>query len=525
MKNAILWGMALSALSLPVQAMDAESQKDMRAELEALKAQLEKLEPLRQRVHALESRLAEDTSGKTASGQQTQLAQGIGQGSAEAGDATGGDASGDEQQATDANNADDTSSGTSVAADESGSGHEVGTLAGIQFKTGAGGPRSEQDVRDLAGDVYDKKQSKTVKVGGALRYNATYAEFNDGQKDRGGDIGLDTFRINMDADIDGLLFSAEYRFYNSWRALHHGWVGYEFNDDQHIEIGLTRVPFGILPYASNNFYFSSNYYTGFEDDYDIGVKYVATPGQWNFQAAFFKNSENNGNDRYSVDPIGIMPQLTDDDGNSVPATQADGGLARNNFVDGYGQSVQETNTTNLRAAYNWQHAKDYVSEIGVSGQYGFIYNDATTEYYGDNLAGALHLHGNYGPWEIMLEAARYEYDLDGNEDVLGTGYFNTNYVIPTEATSWLGNVSYTFQLDFGPFDSLEVYNDYTYIGNKSGGLPNTWQNVTGAALAAGNLYTYFDLIQGKNETFVNGTLVGDRPKTQTLFNINMGYYF
>ena len=95
MKNAILWGMALSALSLPVQAMDAESQKDMRAELEALKAQLEKLEPLRQRVHALESRLAEDTSGKTASGQQTQLAQGIGQGSAEAGDATGGDASGD----------------------------------------------------------------------------------------------------------------------------------------------------------------------------------------------------------------------------------------------------------------------------------------------------------------------------------------------------------------------------------------------------------------------------------------------
>jgi len=518
-KNAILWGMALSALSLPVQAMDAESQKNMRAELEALKAQLEKLEPLRQRVDALESRLADDTSGTEATSQQTQLAQG----SAEAGDASGGGASGDDEKATNANNPDDTSGATNVA--DNPSGYKVGTVAGVQFKTGAGAPRSKEDVRDIASDVYEEKQSKTVQVGGALRYNATYAEFNDAQKDRGGDIGLDTFRINLDADIDGLLFSAEYRFYNTWRALHHGWVGYEFNDNQHIEIGLTRVPFGILPYASNNFYFSSNYYTGFEDDYDIGVKYVATPGQWNFQAAFFKNSENNGNDRYSVDPIGIMPQINDDDGNAVAATQAAGGLARNNVVDGYGQSVQETNTTNLRAAYNWQHAKDYVSEIGVSGQYGFLYNDATTEYYGDNLAGALHLHGNYGPWEIMLEAARYEYDLDGNENVLGTGFFNSNYVISTEATSWLGNVSYTFQLDFGPFDSLEVYNDYTYVGNKSGGLPNTWQNVTGAALAAGNLYTYFDLIQGKNEPFVNGSLVGDRPKTQTLFNINMGYYF
>ncbi|WP_348762419.1 hypothetical protein [uncultured Salinisphaera sp.] len=516
MQKAILWGMVLSAMSLPVYAADAQSQDDMRAELQALKAQLDKLEPLRERVRALEARLAADQPD---TGEQTQLAQGDSANTG-ASDTSAGQ-TGDGEKATNADNAQD----TQVADAGDDEDEDVGTIAGIQFETGAGRPRSREAIKDIVDEVYEDKQSKTVKVGGALRFNATYAEFNDGQKDRGGDIGLDTFRINVDADIDDLLFSAEYRFYNTWRALHHGWVGYQFTDDQHIEVGLTRVPFGILPYASNNFYFSSNYYTGFEDDYDIGAKYVATPGQWDFQAAFFKNSEGNGNDRYSVDPIGIKPQINDENGNPIPATQAPGGLARNNFVDGYAQSVQETNTTNLRAAYNWKHAEDYVSEIGISGQYGFIYNNATTEYYGDNIAGALHLHGNYGPWEVMLEAARYEYDLDGNEDVLGTGYFNTNYVIPTEATSWLGNVSYTFQLDLGPFDSLEVYNDYTYIGNKSGALPNTWQNVTGAALAAGNLYTYFDLIQGKNETFVNGTLVGDRPKTQTLFNINMGYYF
>lgn len=391
------------------------------------------------------------------------------------------------------------------------------TGATVNVKTGAGQPRGKQldrhSAEQLAGKVYDKKHSQEVKVGGALRYNYTIAEFSDNQKERGGDINFDTFRINVDADIDDLLFSAEYRFYDYMRTIHHGWVGYRLVDDSQVEVGVTKVPFGLLPYASNNYYFSSNYYTGFEDDYDAGVKYTGSRGAFDYAFAFFKNDEKGGggdSERYSIDPT----NLAGGDGLNPDGSPDDGG-----------DEIQETNTGNIRIAYTVDHAENYSTEFGVSGQYGQIYNNTRKTPYGHNEAYALHAHGNYGQFELMLQATRYEYDLDGNETAIGAKAYAFNYPFASEADSYIANVSYTIPLDVGPFDSIEFYNDYSYVGNKFGGFKNTWQNVTGAALAAGNLYTYFDIINGKNEPFVNGFMTGNDDETQTLFNINMGYYF
>ena len=37
-------------------------------------------------------------------------------------------------------------------------------------------------------------------------------------------------------------------------------------------MGLTTVPFGILPYTGNNYFFNLSYYAGLEDDADMGDK-------------------------------------------------------------------------------------------------------------------------------------------------------------------------------------------------------------------------------------------------------------
>ena len=458
MKKQLIFGLAIAGAAIPVHAADDGDMEVMRQQLNTLKQQVEQLE---QRLEQSE--------------QQRQQA------------ATEAQASGD---------------------------------SGLAVSTGAGHPRgkplSRDEVKQIAGDTYDKKESQKVQVGGALRYNYILAEFADNQKDRGGDINFDTFRINVDADINNLLFSAEYRFYDYMRTIHHGWVGYRFADDSEVQVGISQVPFGLLPYASNNFYFSSNFYTGMEDDYDNGVKYVGSRGGFDYAFAFYKNDEKNdsGSDRYSIDATNLPTGNGLDDSGS-PFT---GG-------DEFGDLIQETNTGNIRLAYTLGKGTDYTTELGVSGQYGQIYNNTQNENYGHNEAYAVHLHGNYDRWEVMLQATQYEYDLDGDETVIGAAAYAFNYPFASEADSYIANVSYTLPLSVGPFDSIEFYNDYSYVGNKSGGFANTWQNVTGAALAAGNLYTYFDIINGKNEPFVNGFMTGNNTDTQTLFNINMGYYF
>src|SRR5690606_13955722 len=78
-----------------------------------------------------------------------------------------------------------------------------------------------------------------------------------------------------------------------------------------IQVGLHQVPFGIQTYNSHNWFFNITYYVGFEDDHDMGVKYINDNGDWQWQLAYYLNSEefvfNDGEgspNRYSYDILG-----------------------------------------------------------------------------------------------------------------------------------------------------------------------------------------------------------------------------
>lgn len=74
--------------------------------------------------------------------------------------------------------------------------------------------------------------------------------------------------------------------------LKYGWIGYQFNPQNRIEVGLTRVPFGIQPSGAHNFFFQIAYYVGLEDDSDMGVKFVHTGEHWEYALAFSKMQKN-----------------------------------------------------------------------------------------------------------------------------------------------------------------------------------------------------------------------------------------
>jgi hypothetical protein len=56
--------------------------------------------------------------------------------------------------------------------------------------------------------------------------------------------------------------------------LKQGWLAYDFDSKNEIQVGLTQVPLVLLPTLTTGF--SLNYYIGLEDDHDMGVKFTHT---------------------------------------------------------------------------------------------------------------------------------------------------------------------------------------------------------------------------------------------------------
>jgi len=366
----------------------------------------------------------------------------------------------------------------------------------------------------------------TIRFGGALRYNY-YVKTWDGQeanRDKGGDFDLDTFRIEADGGYKDLTISAEYRFYAGYHMLHHGYVGWDYADRSDLLIGVSQVPFGIQPYASHNWFFDVGYYVGLEDDYDLGLQNVTTGDNWNLKLAFFKNDEGNytGNSldsaRYSYDVVNAS--LPDPTGGESPI------LRRN----------EEVNQFNGRYAYTFEHGEDSRTEVGVSGQYGFLYN-APLAKMGHHQAYAVHAVGDYGAFNVMASAMYYKYDQEVAEDdpaggdFVAYGAYDAPYWIASEGNIYLFNVAWASGWSFGPFESLTFYNDYSYLDKAESSFEDTQQNVLGMAGAAGPLYVYFDVAMGKNHPWLGGSwsygLAQGDPEAdwETRFNINFGYYF
>ncbi len=375
---------------------------------------------------------------------------------------------------------------------------------------------TEQETRPrVAAEEYVSEEERGISFGGAFRVNYSYLDWDDGDDERGGDFAFDTFRLNMDGTLGDFLFSAEYRFYPQYdfHTPHHGWFGYNFTENLQGQIGIQQAPFGIQPYASHNYWFSGAYYVGLEDDYDLGVKALYERGPWDLALAFYKNAElgDSGNaGRYSVDVI----------------SNADGG-----YAGAQAAGNEETNQVNARVAYTFDHGDLGNTEVGLSGQWGQLYNNTTTDK-GDHWAGAVHLVGNYGQWNLQLEYAKYEYDPENpsgfDDDIITMGAYSFSWGVPAEAGIGIANLSYNLPVNWGPIDSLTFYSDNTVIEPDEDRFDAIWQNVVGMMVASGPIYTYIDVISAEDMIFMGGDMVGDTDASHgrnTRLNINFGYYF
>ncbi|GAB3657303.1 outer membrane beta barrel protein [Echinicola sediminis] len=387
-----------------------------------------------------------------------------------------------------------------------------------------------------------KKDTSWLKVGGALRLNALYA-FYEGQTFPLGTFSRnewtwDTWRINVDSYSEGLQLSFEYRFYPTFNAhfVKYGWIGYRFNEQWNLQMGITQVPFGLLTYASHSWWFQAPYYLGLEDDHQMGFNLTHTFDEWTFNFAYFPLSEPRGTSDPAFGPYSSARYSYD-----VVAVEGNANIERNQL--------------NFRTS-----KKLGTTEVGISLQWLEIFNQST-QNKGQQQAAAIHAEWEQGRWNLKSEILYYNYHKvrDDSSVLLNSvqmgGYGFGTYDVASEAVLYLVGLAYDIPVQWGPISNIQIYNDYSYmhkpgkisLGNQLHSFQKSQQNVLGALISAGKIYTYVDIASGYNHPWISDSFGGSamgagrgaqydqpvsatnpidqNPEWNTRVNINLGYYF
>lgn len=358
-------------------------------------------------------------------------------------------------------------------------------------------------------------------IGGAIRANYVIGDYEDSgspsrpsrAEEDGGNFELDTFRINLDYARGPWVGKAEYRFYDGYHFLHTGWIGYNFENNSQLQVGVNRVPFGPGPYGvSQSWMFDQHYYVGLSDDMDLGAKYTTSLGKLKLDLAYYFSGE----------------------GSYFGASKE---AARYSYdvVDESGDGYEERHQINLRAIRP-VNLGAVETDLGASLQYGQLESNGPQDD-GDHVAGSIHAVNKLGNWKLAAQLTYYKYDVESDQP-LGTDKLVTfgayDYTTPVAAEAWLPAVSLSYYLETPQIEWLDYiipYIEYSSIVKEENDFNDSEMVVLGSAWARGGWYIYTDLAYSNGNDFVGNTSgwsrFGENPddEWEYRFNINFGYYF
>jgi hypothetical protein len=362
---------------------------------------------------------------------------------------------------------------------------------------------------------------KGLEIGGAIRVNYAIGDYGDKTggpsraEDDGGTFGLDTFRINADYARGAWLGKVEYRFYGDYHFLHTGWLGYDFEDNSQVQVGVNRVPFGPGAYGnSQSWFFDQHYYAGLSDDMDLGIKYTTDIGEFSIDLAYYYSDEGqwagDSNDaaRYSYD-----------------------------VIDESGDGYEERNQFNVRVIYTTSLGEVDV-DFGASAQYGMLKSNGTQDD-GDHYAVSFHPVFKWNNWTLAPQLTYYNYDIDGyiagdpDGDLIQFGAYDFPTLMATEA--WIPSISLSYYYEVDQVEWLDYvipFVEYSSIVKQESSFNDSEFFTIGAAWARGNWFIYTELATSNGNDFIGnetafGSRFGSNPDNewQSRFNINFGYYF
>lgn len=361
-------------------------------------------------------------------------------------------------------------------------------------------------------------------IGGAVRFRYDFDPDRDVNQ-----FGLDTIFATAKYTSDTWIGAAKYRFYGKSRPYQYtkkigdisfpeyAWVGYKFDENRQVQVGLNQVPFGLQTYFGSTFMETLGYPLGLEDLYELGTKYIQKfDGGWNVQAGYYLRPawQGKGTSRGGVTY------------SNVPSA-----------ADGYvpeGSNNQERNMVALRVAKSLDLG-GWASEVGVSALTSTLQNTDTGDD-GRRNAVAVHFSGTKDAVSVSLLAARQQMSPRNaiNDDVVTMGGYDSTYKIASRGTLYVADVGYSIggtYLD-GLINNARVYSNYSAFVKSGTGYENTQRLILGNAFFVGNhLMIATEWAFGKNDLYIGGSsftdslAAGGTDHWENQLNINFGYYF
>lgn len=361
------------------------------------------------------------------------------------------------------------------------------------------------DIDVKADTIVANPDKPKLTINGAFRVHYKDEFYNETRRKEGGEFGFDLFGLVVSGSYKKFKVFADMRFMpavSGGTMPKEGWIGYDFDNGDDIQVGLIQDPFGNLDYNSYSWFLGIGYGIGFEGKYSMGAKYHHKGSTWDWQVAFMKNAmESFTND----------PELRDN--------QWSASVLGDN---------KEINQLSGQLLYKIK-TNDFSHKIGVSGQFGQLYNFVENKM-GNRNAFAFHYNMDYKNLGIKAQVYRYAFNpKGGNSEYVDMGAFNYTYQVVSKADVYTLAAKYSIPFKGKSLNEIAFYSEYGYLDKKFN-LNATHMLTNGAMIKIlDSIYTYVEYVAGYNHPFLGGSQASlyneFDNKWHARLQCNIGYYF
>ena len=365
--------------------------------------------------------------------------------------------------------------------------------------------------------------NQSFKVGGVLRFNQRYEQWDE-SKNRGiGKFDFDIFRLDFTGKYGDFYLNASPIIQDQeMTSIEKAYVGYKIDEHQSVEAGLVYKPFAIYPYPQNGWTYHLPFFLGYGNNIAPGVNWNFVNPDWDIK-------------------LGYYPRMLDADLRYSPESATYDDLSENHLPFQAAYQNEKQNQFNARVAHKFDTNQWGKHEIGLSGAVSELHN-VTTKKDGDYHAFGLHTNSNYDRWNLQSSVIHYKYDaenpegVDGDRTLMGANGLTPAYFIASEGTVSSVNLAYTLPVkDFGKLKAIRFYNDYSYLDKERSDWNASQMNTTGAMFIAKPFMVWADYTWAKNANILGGAQNGTglssgqnaKYSDQWLYrvNLNLGFSF
>lgn len=396
--------------------------------------------------------------------------------------------------------------------------HKILSILCTLFVMGSSSAQAKDDP--LAWKSADGTQS--FKVGGVLRFNHRYEQW-DASSNRGvGKLDFDIFRLDLKGKSDDVYLNASYLIQDQEKtSIEKAYLGYHLNAQQSIEAGFVYKPFAIYPYPQNGWTYHIPFFLGYGNNIAPGVNWNYNNQDWDIK-------------------LGYYPRMLESNLRYSPESATYDDLSENHLPFQAGYQNEKQNQLNSRIVRKFGNDEIGQHELGLSGAVAQLHNTLTDDD-GGYYAFGLHSNSNYERWNLQSSVIHYQYDAKNPEGVnndmtlMGANGLTPAYFIASEGTVASLNIAYTLPVqNMGKLKSIRFYNDYSYLDKERSDWASSQMNTTGAMFIASPFMVWADYSWGKNANIIGGATNGtgftsasseNSDKWMYRVNLNLGFSF